>query len=299
MGQSLESNTLSLKSGQGRQAWAFLTRYLPYSLAARELMRLQALSRYGTLAKPILDIGCGDGLFWECVIRSFDHKGSSTLSGLLGIDISADELNLASVRLREHGGQVVNRDICADRPLGDGQRFQSVIANCSLEHVTSIEAALRNVHSMMKNDGVFLLFVPVPRWTDSLRTKRLAGKISHRLGGLVGGGLDGFFQHNHLYPAEVWKFLLGGIGFEVTQIVGVGSAAANSMFERFLPTAFLSFLFKILFGRYPRRRLKFWPGGHVDRFIADVESGRVLNRDLESPDIVEYFIVCRKIPITS
>jgi SAM-dependent methyltransferase len=293
-------DSLQFKLQQSQEAWKFLTSYLPYSLAARELMRLKALAEFGALAKPILDVGCGDGLFWECVIRSGD-KTSRKLSGLLGIDISSDELNLASLRLQEHGGQVVNRDICSNRPLDPNQnvQFRSVIANCSLEHVSSIETALRNIFAMMAKDGVFLLFVPVPRWTDTLRFKRVAGKVSHRIGGFAGGALDGFFQHNHLYPAEVWRFLLEGIGFKVERILGVGAPAANSVFERYLPTAFMSFVYKLFLGRYPRWRLNLGTSGSVKKFLNELETGRVIESNLESPDIVEYFIVCRKAPTTS
>lgn len=294
-----DTGRLSLGVHDPAQAWTFLTRYLPFSLAVRELMRLKALSEYGSLEKPILDVGCGDGLFWECVIRSPDRSGS--LSGLLGIDVSADELNLASLRLREHGGTVVNGDICSTRPLGDvnSEKFKSVIANCSLEHVSTIESALRNVHGMMSDGGVFMLFVPVPRWSETMGIKRFATRISRRLGGLVGGALDGFFQHNHLYPAEVWRFLLGGIGFEVSEIRGVGCESANRVFERYLPTAFLSFVLKTILRRYPRLRLSLGKSVAVKRFLNDVGAGRVVQKDLENPNLVEYFIVCRKVRTTS
>lgn len=280
----------------GESNWRFLIKYMPYSLAVRELMRLRALYQLGQLEKPILDIGCGDGLFWQHIIQAIRSNEVSDLRGLLGIDISASELKMASVRLKAEGGEAIHRDISAPIDLTHQSTFRSVIANCSLEHVSHIEPALRNVHSMLESGGKFILFVPSPVWTDCLASKRMCNKFSSRLGGLVGGCFDGFFQHRHLYPAEVWKFLLGGIGFEVENVIGLGSPAANRLFEGKLGWAALAFVWKALFRKYPWF-LKFrrgWKSRRVSDFIRDVETGAILKTDLSDPAVVEFFIVCKK-----
>lgn len=280
----------------GESNWKFLIQYMPYSLAVRELMRLRALYEMRLLEKPILDVGCGDGLFWQHLIQAIRSREVSDLKGLLGIDISASELKMASVRLKAEGGVAANRDIAAPVEIGDRGTFRTVIANCSLEHVSRIEPALRNIHSMLAQGGRFVLFVPSPVWTDCLVSKRICNRVSSRLGGLVGGSFDGFFQHRHLYPAEVWRFLLEGIGFEVEKVVGLGSPAANRLFEYKLGWASLAFVWKAIFRRYPWF-LKFrrgWRTRKIFDFVSDIESGRILKSDLDDPSVVEFFIVCKK-----
>ena len=65
-----------------------LLRYLPMSLAVREAMRMRALAESHGLETPLLDIGCGDGLFWQVVTREYLEKNEWQLDGLLGIDIN-------------------------------------------------------------------------------------------------------------------------------------------------------------------------------------------------------------------
>src|SRR5436190_1783610 len=63
-------------------------------------------------------------------------------------------------------------------------RFNTVIANCSLEHVPSLDNSLANIRRLLKDtDSVFYLFVPAPDWTDWLAVKRFVRRFSPRLAG--------------------------------------------------------------------------------------------------------------------
>jgi len=278
-----------------RGAMQALVRYLPMNLAVREIMRMRALAEYETLAMPMLDVGCGDGLFWEVLAKELIEGKAKGLEGLVGIDINPHELDLASVRLSPVGGDVRAVDI-SDPEADLGARFKTILANCSLEHVPALEPALRNIRDFMTPDGDLFLVVPAPRWTDTLAVKKGIGKLSARLAGMYAGLFDGFFQHHHLYPAWVWEQLLCGLGFDVT-IRGIGAPHANRLAELSYPGAVFSFSFKAVFKRYPARvtaPIKTLWLRRLEPFLREIESGAVLQDDLESPHVVEWFIHARQ-----
>ena len=278
-----------------------LLRYLPMSLAVREVMRMRALADFETLATPCLDIGCGDGLFWEVVARQLAEKTDPNLDGLLGIDINAHELELASLRLADKGVDLKSIDISDNEQVRSFDelrgRFKTVIANCSLEHVPNLDTSIANIRTLLKDaDSTFYLFVPAPSWTDTLGFKKLLHGLSYRLAGVYGGMLDGFFQHHHLYPAYVWQHLLEGNGFADVRISGVGSRRANQLFERWLPLAFPSFLVKGIFRRYPTmfRGIKAAYIGADATFLREISDGSILTDNVRDENIVEYFIRCKR-----
>lgn len=278
-----------------------LLRYLPMSLAVRELMRMRALADFEALATPAMDIGCGDGLFWEVVARQYVEKHEAMLDGLLGIDINAHELELASLRLADKGVDLKSIDISDNEQVRSFDelrgRFKTVMANCSLEHVPNLDRSIANIRTLLKDaEGAFYLFVPAPNWTDTLAVKKFIRRFSPRMAGVYGGMLDGFFQHHHLYPAYVWQHLLEGNGFSDVRISGIGSRRANQLFERWLPLAFPSFLAKGIFKRYPTmfRGIKSSYINRDTRFLQEIADGAILTDDLKDENIVEYFIRCRR-----
>jgi SAM-dependent methyltransferase len=282
-----------------RGAFRALLRYLPVSLAVREIMRMRVLAEAGALRTPLLDVGCGDGLFWEVLTRDLASGRSRGVAGLVGVDISASELRLASLRLSPLGGEVLAFDISRDgveRALDDRLgAFATVIANCSLEHVPKLELALANIRRYMAPGGELWLFVPAPRWTDTLAVKRWLRRLGARVAGTYGGMWDGFYQHHHLYPAWVWTELLRAQGFE-PEIQGLGSERGNRLAEVWLPLAFVSFLYKCVFGHYPARvarSLKLSLAPRMDAYLEEVQRGDVITADLDHPEVVEYAIRCR------
>jgi hypothetical protein len=147
----------------------------------------------------------------------------------------------------------------------------------------------------MAPDGELIMFLPAPRWSDAYVVKRFLRAISARLAGTYGGMWDGFYQHHHLYPANVWTYLLRANGFE-PQIQVLGSRRANALRELWLPPAFVSFLYKSLFKHYPQRiaaPLKYWFLPRMSEFLGEVERGDVVHDRLEDPEVIEYVVRCR------
>jgi SAM-dependent methyltransferase len=277
-----------------------LLHFEPLSLCVREIMRIKALSQFRFLETPLLDVGCGDGLFWEAVCRSIRRHDQGHLSGLFGIDIDDRELNLASMRIGPLGGELSRLDITTDRHATKPEMhalYPTIIANCSLEHVKEIDKALRNILTFLHDKGTFFLFVPSPFWTDTMAAKRFLARVDLRVAGMYGAIFDGFFQHHHLYPHFIWRDILTAAGYEVTCMQGIGAEHGNRIFNHWLFPSIPAFLYKSIFKKYPVMYTGFkeWylklmePG-----FIKEVQTGSFIREDVGDPEVVEYFIVCRK-----
>lgn len=274
-----------------------LLKYWPLSHCVRELVRMRALAEWGELELPLLDVGCGNGLFWEAIVKSIGEGGD--LSGILGVDIDPNEVEVASARLSIRGANLRVADITStiDMPnlANMHGKFKTVFANCSLEHVPNLNHALTNIRRFLIEDGRFILIVPAPRWTDTLSVKRFLKKLSPRFASSYGGAIDGFFQHCHLYPDYVWRYLLESCGFSDIQMIGVGNKTSNHLYEKWLPTAILGFISRCLLGRYPKY-LWNWKRTYFKKqseFIDEIKKGRTFTRDLNSPHVEEFAISCR------
>ena len=221
--------------------WKYIN-HVPFSLALRELHRLNALFFFLEIHqslknRPILDIGCGDGSWWAAFRKSNE---------IWGVDISKHEIKLA----QQNGINARLHDISKDVPF-KGKVFDFVIGNCSLEHIPDIDSALFNIKESMCEDGFFILFVPTPTWALQGKIQKNLLKKFPRVALALNGAVNGFFQHWHLYSAEVWSSLLLKHDLKVEKVFGLGSRKADFYFRLGLFPAFMAFLFKTVFKKYP------------------------------------------------
>jgi SAM-dependent methyltransferase len=275
-----------------------LSRDLPVSLVVRECMRLLALLKLNCLVEPILDIGCGDGLFWETLMK-VDHDGAIRSGKIVGVDIQSREVGLARSRAALAAASFLEHDIAS--PPGVWLRaqhstFSCILCNCSIEHIERLDQALRNIHSLLRPGGQFVLIVPAADWTKTMALRRILEKVSPRLAMSYAGLIDGFFQHHHLYKAEIWELILKRHGFKCIDTRGIGGEEGNRLFEAGLPSAMLGFVSKVLFGRYSNlsktiRRLFL---RHQRPWLNELISGDFIKSDASAPEVVEYLISGRK-----
>jgi len=222
-------------------------RYFPHTptaLAIKECARLAAVRHY-PCPGPILDVGCGDGLFAKL---AFDNVE------VWGIDIDAKEGRWASAS-RAYA-QVILGDVTqAHLPEAF---FASCIANCSLEHVPRIDLALSTIFRSLRPGGVAYLFVPNPEWARHLMSVRLLADLgAPGLASQLQGAIDRFFKHHHLYDQQGWSELAVQAGLEVVAVEPVLSSATTVAFEAFLLPSLLGLLNKTLTTRwtnFPRFR---------------------------------------------
>ena len=224
-------------------------RYFPHTptaLCIKECARLSAIRRYAC-PSPILDVGCGDGLFARI---AFDE------AEVWGIDIDAAEGRWAAAS--QAYAQIVLGDVT--RASLPQSFFNTCVANCSLEHVPRIDLALKNIFNSLCPGGTAYLFVPAAEWASHLTCARLSTSVGlPALGKLIQSAIDRQFRHHHLYDASGWRSIVAESGLQVVDVEPVLSSATTVAFEAFLLPSLAGLLNKKLTTRWtnfpPARRL--------------------------------------------
>lgn len=247
----------------------------PTALAVKECARLSALRRH-RCPGPILDVGCGDGLFASMAFKDVE---------VWGIDVDAHESRWAS--LSRAYAQVIVGDVTkATLPEGF---FATCVANCSLEHVPRIDLALQRIGRSLRDDGLAYLFVPNAEWTRHM----ISARVLHALGGpewadTLSDAIDRVFRHHHLYDEAGWRRVVEDAGLEVVAIDPVLTSATTVAFEAFLAPSVAGWLNKQLTTRwtnFPRFRRAF------ARPVYEVVT-RLMGAS-DQAKTAEFLVVCR------
>lgn len=254
--------------------------YAPAALALRECVRLAAM-RGVELPEPILDVGCGDGIFARLCYPERQ---------VWGIDINPNEIRRAQ-STSTYSTLICGSITTSDLPEG---YFQSAIANCSLEHVPDIAAAFGTISRSLAPGAPFVLIVPTPDWTHELLVPRILDGLG--LSGLARSyrdGLDRVFHHVHLYDEKKWAALLSDAGFGVDRVEPIVSSGVAGAFDVLLYPSVSGWLVKQLTGHWTlmppvRRAMAFVPKTVVRALAA------AMRRDVESMKPGELVIHARK-----
>lgn len=270
-----------------------ITKYLrvsPLSLVIREACRMiaiqEVLERYEDKPIKILDVGCGDGSWWEILSqeRAFSVDG---------IDINTKEIAKAVGKIN---ARVI--DITRDEDLVSLHiDYDLVIGNCSLEHIPDINKALINIQRHMRVGAEFVLFVPTPYWALKGHSVKVLNQVSPRLSMMISGMINGFFQHWHLYHHDLWAHILKSNGFSIKEVRGIGSSRLEFLYRLFLPTAFVSFLVKSVTGKYLNEYIsRFMPSSHYSNVAEGLSPlVDVSLTNAEDADAFEYMIIAKKV----
>jgi len=254
----------------------FFKKYLQTMSVSLAFWRSCESARYSkeTLVAPILDVGCGDGLFVKSV---FGQKLDA------GIDLDAGEIERAG---KSGCYDEVHCTSVTTMPFQDG-RFNTVFSNCVLEHVPPIDDGLREISRVMASGGTFMFTVPSEYYSRSL----FGDKVLRFLG-LPGLGqkyvdfVNGTFKHFNINSHEVWESRLQKAGLRMEHYEYLISPGAMQQHERWFLPAIPSKIWKRLFGRWV-----IFP-----RFFMIWFAPKWFKKSLESNDDkgVCYFIVAKK-----
>lgn len=218
----------------------FLFNYLteaPVALAMERSMECEILSRED-FKRPILDLGCGEGLFSYIL---FDEKIDA------GIDPNAYEIERASAygiynELIECGGDKIPKE---------PNSFNTIFSNSVLEHIKGLDAVLKEAHRILACGGKFYVTIPTDvfdhysiayQTLTFLRLKGLAEK--YRL------FFDKFWKHYNYYNEEGWRERFEKAGFKVLKVKKYNNKRTCLLDDMLVPFSMPSFVVKKIFNRW-------------------------------------------------
>jgi len=205
------------------------------------------------LRGPILDIGCGNGLFGKyCFKKKID----------VGLDCDVKAIEEAS-----------RTDIYKTLKSGDAcklpftnESFSTILSVCVIEHIPDLEKVLTESYRTLEKGGKFIFTVPSENFAKYLFGSRLLSCVGlGKIAKLYGDKKNQRSGHLHVYSQSKWTDLLEEKNFEIDSI--------NHVFPKeavLLWSFFHSLPFKILFAPFRLfRDIQIKPIDNLLRFMLD------------------------------
>lgn len=218
----------------------FLRRYLeiaPAALAIERSMECEILAAQ-RFEPPILDIGCGDGVF--AAVLCADPIDT-------GIDYDPAEIARAKTYDRYHellacGGDAI--------PKPDGS-YRTIFSNSVLEHIPDLLPVLKEQHRLLAPGGRFYVTIPTDRWERST----LPARVLHAAGLEAQAKnyarlYNSFWNHYHAYSEEQWIALFERAGFKVVDRQIYAPANVTTLLDVLTPLALPAMVSKRVLGRW-------------------------------------------------
>jgi len=158
------------------------------------------------MPKPILDIGCGDGVFGQVLFKGKKWAIEA------GIDV--DEISMSLAPKSNVYKKVIKVD-ASQLPFPD-KSFMTVMANESLEHVLEIDQVLRQITRVLKDKGKLVFLVPNVFLDDYWLTSAPLKAIGfYPLARLFHHWRNKIFTHRHLLTVQIWEEKLSKAGLKL------------------------------------------------------------------------------------
>jgi SAM-dependent methyltransferase len=218
----------------------FLRRYLeiaPAALALERSMECEILAEQ-SFERPVLDLGCGDGVFAAILC-------AETID--VGVDYDSEELARAKLYARYDellhcGGNSIPRS---------DDSFATIFSNSVLEHIPDLMPVLREQFRLLKPGGRFYVTIPTLEWERSVAPSRLLRAV-----GLVSFAdryarfYNLFWRHHHAYPLDRWTALFREIGFTVLHTRLYCPPNMTTLLDLLTPVAGPAIVSKKVLGRW-------------------------------------------------
>lgn len=212
----------------------FLRNYLVYApapLAIERSLECEILARQ-SFDGPVLDVGCGDGIFASCL---FDEPIDT------GIDLNARELQHAS-RMNAY-----NELLCCPGsaiPKPDGS-FRTAFSNSVLEHIPDLPPVIREVHRLLVDGGRFCVTVPTDHFEQyTFGYQVLSGLAMRGAAAKFRTSFNKFWRHHHCYKPDEWETLFRQNGFRTIERKEYNPKPLCMLNDAMAPLSALSFCVK-------------------------------------------------------
>jgi ubiquinone/menaquinone biosynthesis C-methylase UbiE len=188
--------------------------------------------------RPVLDLGCGDGLFAATLFEDrVDH----------GIDISPREIALARKSGKYHHLEVAR---AGSLPFYDNY-FRAIFSNCVIEHLDELGECFREARRVLKPGGKFYCTTHSDHYEDYFLYSTILKKLGFEgLAARYSGIWKNLWEHSNCFPADEWISRLKKAGFAEAKATPYFSRRAVYIFDLFLPFAAPSYYVRKLTGRW-------------------------------------------------
>ena len=212
----------------------FLLNYLkeaPLSLAIERCFECEILSQQ-IFIQPVLDLGCGEGIFSYVL---FDEQIDT------GVDLNPKELENA--KKYEMHKELIS--CSAEQIPKASESFHTIFSNSVLEHIPEIKGVLKEAERLLTKDGHFYVTVPTEYFEQYSIVNILLNKA-----GMTDLALryrkfyNAFWRHYHYYSIDQWKELFIQSGFRVNQIINYCPKPIAMLDDLFTLSALPSWLIK-------------------------------------------------------
>lgn len=161
---------------------------------AHELLKLKEMKDQIGFHKPVLEIGCGDGVFSSLVFDRIDDAidiNPRAIERARKLTNLYERLHLMDAREMQFADSV----------------YRTVFANCVLEHIPSVDQIIKSSYRVLAKDGVFVTTVPLVEMNNFLMFK------SSRYTELRRRQLS----HINLLTVDQWNQMFVEVGFSQTK----------------------------------------------------------------------------------
>lgn len=217
-------------------AWNYVAQ-TPLALALERGLECQVLAAEEFVA-PVLDVGCGDGLFASIL---FADK----------IDTGIDP-NPAEIACAAKTGAYRELICCSGSEIPKpAESYRTILSNSVLEHIPDVSSVMREAHRLLEPGGNFYFTVPTDEFEQHSLIHRLLLKF-----GLTSAATsfrkwyNRFWKHFHAYSPDGWQQMISTVGFEVVKTVRYNPPRMTLRNDCLTPIALGSSLFKRITGRW-------------------------------------------------
>lgn len=231
----------------------FLRRYMsvaPLALAFERVLECRILSSM-PFERPILDIGCGEGLFAKML---FAEKVDT------GIDPNSREIERARELDIYHELIVCKGDAI---PKPDGH-YRTIFSNSVVEHIPDLKPVLREAHRLLATGGRLYLTVPSDKFDHYTVGNQILSTLGMRnLAERFRVFYNRFWKHYHYHSLVEWETIARRAGFTVIASHTYGPKSVCLFDDALVPFSALEFATKCLFNRWTLfpgvRRIMLYP----------------------------------------